>query len=298
MIAVRAAGGAAGRAAAAGPVRPDARPGPRPRCCAQTLLSGTDDDVHRARSPPSCRRSAAGSPPGVDPDRLMISGDRPGHRAGPDAGASSPRCSPARPTRTTRSPPSGTGWSTGSRWRRASPRTWPGWRCSSGSTATTRTRCRPREPDAGRARSARRRCAALHAERVHPAGAMLVLVGDVAAGAGARRGRAGARRLERRRARPPSCRRVPPLRARAAAAGRPARLGAVVAADRRCRRSGAPTPTTPRCSWPTWSSAATSPPAGWRTSARTRATPTARTRWSSTRWPGRRWSSPPRWPPR
>ena len=35
---------------------------------------------------------------------------------------------------------------------------------------------------------------------------------------------------------------------------------------------------TPRCSWPTWCSAATSPRAGWRTSARTRATPTARTR--------------------
>ena len=29
----------------------------------QTLLSGTDDHVDRARSPPSCRRSAAGCPP-------------------------------------------------------------------------------------------------------------------------------------------------------------------------------------------------------------------------------------------
>jgi hypothetical protein len=46
-------------------------------------------------------------------------------------------------------------------------------------------------------------------------------------------------------------------------------------------------PTTRPSCWPTWSSAATSPRAGWPTSARTRATPTARTRRSSTRRPAR-----------
>ena len=84
---------------------------------------------------------------------------------------------------------------------------------------------------------------------------------------------------------------TPALRARPAAAGRPARLGAVVAADGAAGGAAHRTRTTPRCSWPTWSSAATSRPAGWRTSARTRATRTARTPRSSTSWPARRWSS-------
>ena len=84
---------------------------------------------------------------------------RAGRRARPAPGDPGRGARPARRTRPTRSPPSGTGWSTASRSPRASPPTWPAWRCCSGCTASTRTRCRRRTPDAGRARSARRSCA-------------------------------------------------------------------------------------------------------------------------------------------
>jgi zinc protease len=119
--------------------------------------------------------------------------------------------------------------------------------------------------------------AALHDARVHPTGATLVIVGDVDANATLELATDKLAAWNGFGAGPARCR---------------PRCGW------RFRRSPVPTRTTPRCSWPTWSSAATSPPGGWRTSVRTRVTPTARTPWSSTRWPDPRSSSAPRWRPR
>ena len=124
--------------------------------------------------------------------------------------------------------PSGTGWPTGSR----SPRRQPahlarvallkrvyGTHPYAVQTPDRSTQVQAVKPAALRT---------LHAERLHPTGAILVLVGDISAGEGDRRGRDGARPAGPATA---SDARLPPIPAagrRPDRAGRPARLGAVV----------------------------------------------------------------------
>ena len=204
---------------------PAARPPAERRRC----FSGTADDVHRARSPPSCRRSAAALSAGVDPDRLLVSGNglvtgldrmleilaevltgadlperRGRHRAGPagrpDPGGAEPAGAPG-----------------------------PGGAAASGSTASTRTRCRP--PSRSRSRAVRPGAAARAARR---------------AGAPGRRD-AGAGRRHRRRSR----RSTRPSR-RSAAGTAPARAadaaaGPAAASPARCCWSTGPARCSPRC---------------------------------------------------
>ena len=243
--------GAAGRGCGCGCRSPRRTPTwPGRRCCsAQTLLSGTAERCPACRSPPSCRRSAAGSPPALDPDRLMLSGDglvtgldrmleiladvltgatlpgrRGGHRAGPagrpDPGGAEPAGAPGP--------------------RRAAA---ADLRPHPYAVQTPEPGAGPRGPAGGAARAARR------------AGAP----GRRGAGAGRRRA-AGARRWTPPRrpwsAGPAPAGTVdaaarPAAGARPAAAGRPARRRCSPRCGSRCRRCPAPTPTTPRCSWPT-----------------------------------------------
>ena len=145
----------------------------------------------------------------------------------------------------------------------------------------------------------RTRCAALHARRARAGGARSSCWSATSTPAAALDAvEKRARRLDRRGG-PASAAGAAADRAAAAGARRPP--GSVQSSLRlgRAGASAAPTPTTPRCSWPTSSSAATSPPAGWRTSARTRATPTA-PHSGIELVAGRRGADPrrPTWPPR
>ena len=210
----------------------------------QTLFSGTAHDVHRGHR----RRAADGRrrrcPPALDPDRLLITGN--GLVAGLDRLLEHPgrRARPAPPTRTTRSPPSGTGWSTGSRWRRASPPTWPGSRCcermygehpyavqtpdaGAGARGPPGGSCAPCTPS-GCTRPARRWCWSATSSPEQALDAAERALGGW---------NGGGATVDL----PPT----PPLRARAAAAGRPARRRCSRRCGWRCRRCRAPTPTTP-----------------------------------------------------
>ena len=271
-----AAVGAAGGAAAADPVRSGATWPGAASLLAQTLLSGTGRCPPWI-SPPSCRRVGGGLAAGVGPGPAADLGQRAGHRAGPDPGDPGARCSPAR-------------------------------RYPEREVATERDRLVDRIQVAQSQPAHLARVALLR--RIYGRHPYAVQTPGARAGAGGRRRRrcapcttSGCTRPGRRwsssgdmtpdrRWTPPSGRwaagtaaasevtlpPTPPLAPGPLAAGRPAGLGAVVDADGAAGGRRAPTPTTPRCSWPTSSSAATSRPVGWRTSARTRATRTARTR--------------------
>ena len=217
---------AAGRAAAAGAVRPGP-PGPRARCSSQTLLSGTET-MTTCEIAAELQKVGGGLSAGRRPGPADDLRQRPGHRAGPAAGAAGRgadrRHLPRRRGRH-RAGPAGRPDPGGAEPAGAPG---PGGAAASGCTAGTRTRCRRRS----RSRSAAVRPAALralHAERVHPAGAMLVLVGDMQpekALDAAERALAGWTGRRAPAELPPGA----AAGAGAAAAGRPARLGAVLAA--------------------------------------------------------------------
>ena len=288
-----AAGGAAGRGAAAGARSP--RP-TRPRPRAYTARAGRADRRHPARArrrmsrrgiAAACRASAGSCRPASTPTGCCFgnarqrAGPGPGHarrgahrrhlpgrrgrrRAGPAGRADRDRPAPARRPR-----PDGAAPPPYGEHPYAVQLPTPSW--SPPSTA------RRAAPAARRARAARRQHAwsssATSTRRRRSDAVEAALAGWTASGAGASR-----------RRRPRSC---APARSRSST-GPAAVQSTSGSAARRRRRTH---PTTPRCSWPTWSSAATSPPAGWRTSARTRATPTARAAPSSTSRPARRSSS-------
>ena len=137
-------------------------------------------------------------PPGVDPDRLLVSGnalatgldrmleiladvldrrDLPGRRGRDRAGpAGRPDPGGAEPARAPG----------------------PGGAAASGCTAPP-VRGADARASRGQRGAAGGSCARCTRDRVHPDGATLVLVGDIDPERGARRGRGGARRLERRR---------------------------------------------------------------------------------------------------
>ena len=266
-----------GRAAPAGAVRrrrrarrtrPSPSCSPRPCSPAPRPATASRSTTSWPRSAPTSAsastRSACWSPAPASP------------RACPTCWTCSPTCSPPPPTPTRRSPASATGSSSGSPWPARSRARSRGRRCSASGSATTRSpgRCRPAADVAAvtaeqvRAlHAARRSCRAGRSSRSSATSTRpprsptsSSCLGGWTADA---RGPASSRRRRRSPAsdlelvhRPGSVQSQLRLTAPASAAADPA---------------------TPRCSWPTWSSAATSPRAGWRTSARTRATPTART---------------------
>ena len=245
------AGGAAGRGAAADAVRPRRRLARAQRCCPRRCSPAPATMSQRARSRPSCRRVGGGLSAGLDPDRLIVTGAALGQRAGPDAGDPRRGADRRGVPEPTRSPPSGTGWSTGIQVAQSQP----AHLVRDGAAPAdlrhaTRTRCR--RPSREQVRGGTAGAAARPARRPGPPRRrVLVLVGDLDAGPGARtpprrRCRAGPAPGDRQ-----TLPRRPAAGAGAAAAGRPPGLGAVLAADRRCRRCRAPTRTTPRCSWRT-----------------------------------------------
>ena len=287
VLAARKPAGADGRAAAADPVRPGRRAGgridapsratsPPPRCSPTTLLTGTatrDRVGDRRRARRRRRRAGCLRRSRAAPDRRVTRWP-PGCRR---SSTCSPTCSPAPRTRTTRwrasasrlveritvaraqprmiarealqrkrvrRPPDHAGDADG-------PRTSP-----PSSPRTSCARCTPRAS----CRAARCSCSSATSTRTTRSRSSSSALGGWTA-ATPRRGCPRRRRWRRRPAAgPPAGRRC------SRSCGCP---------RRRCRRTD---PRYPRCSWRTSSSAATSPRGWWRTSARTRATPTARTR--------------------
>ena len=141
------------------------------------MLSGTA--THTAtRLAGRVQKVGGGLSVGVDADRLMLSGATPGHRPGPDAGAARRRADRGRLPRRLGGDRAGpTGRPDPGRPEPAGA-TWPGPRCSSGSTASTRTPCRP---------PSRTRYAAVTAGRPAPAARRAGAPGRRGAGAGRRR---------------------------------------------------------------------------------------------------------------
>ena len=151
-------------------------------------VGGGSRRLHRPGPAAHLRRRARvrPAPAAGDPGRRAAVGatypaDEVDHRAGPPRRPDPDRRTPAR-------------------------RTWSGWRCSSGSTAPTRTRSRRRPSSRSQAvKPAGLRT--LHAERVHPAGAILVLVGDIKPDKAIDQVAAALGRLDRRRQGRRRCRR-------------------------------------------------------------------------------------------
>ena len=105
-----------------------------------------------------------------------------------------------------------------------------------GCGASTRTRVDLPQPDAVAGDHRRRRCARCTADSVRPAGAVLVVVGDVSPARVLDQVASRARRRGRARRAEPRVPALPTPGGRPAAGRRPARFGADVAADGRRRR--------------------------------------------------------------
>ena len=295
VLAVRRPGRAAGRAAAAGAVRraPARRPR-RPRAAARRDAAGRHRPAHRRAVAAELQALGGSLSAGTDPDRLR-SAARCSPPAWPGCSSCSPRCSPARPTPSDEV--------AGERDRlvqdlaihRSQPASSPARHCCArmyGDHPYGRDLPERRGGGGGQGGGS---CAACT-----PSGSPRTAASWCWSATSPRPGRSTPPRRRWPAGRRGRGRRAPPL---PAAAGRARRCcvdrpGAVQSS----LRIGGPAPPAPHpdhaaFSWPTWSSAATSRRAGWRTSARTRATPTARTPASTTRRPAPGSPWPPTSPP-